>query len=494
MLLATATGRGQIAHYTVLFPSQITAGTYAGDIDIFSSGFGGDGTVDGDAAQPRAVSSQSYAEIDPVAVADHFGGFYLVYTVQHNDSAHKGDRDILMRHLDRSGADTWGDSTNRIVVIAQTKFIEEHPRIQPLDDGTMMVFYQVRYGPTPSADVDIAAIRVSADGHMQWQNGIWVANSKRQEYLRGTVSDGRGGAIAIIETVARHDSAITGSDILAQHIDGSGTAGWKDSREPVKVAGSSHLERNPAAVSDGNGGVYVAYEVEYTAGARAGDVDILAQHLSSVGTREWVNEAQPPIVSSNPKAKEEKPVIVADSTGITVAFEISFLREKPKGLARIIGMQHLDTSAKARWNSGKKSILINLKREYLESPQLIPDHLGGNYLIFEALDTLTNNRDIYGQRIDGVGEQIWGDADQPQPIFNSLDSEHDAQAIVDSADGSIVVIAQRTSMADSTRGYSDIIAHRFSQDGVSPWEKLLTPIAVAHGAFMMGKPVMIRTE
>jgi hypothetical protein len=488
--------RAQAAHYTVIYSSQITSGAYSGDYDIFRSGFAADGLVDGAPDQPKPIASQRYRELDPVAIGDNDDGYFLAYMVEHSDSAHLGDRDIVMRHIDHNGSDLWGDTVNHFVVIAQSKYAEENPVIQILDDGSLMVFYEIHYGSAPNADIDIAAVRLGRNGALLWPQGVLVASSKKQEVLRGSVGDARGGAIVLIESVSHRDSTVIASDVLGQHVDSVGTIGWKDSKEPLKIAGSSHLERNPAMVSDGSGGAYVAYEIEYVGGARDGDVDILAQHLSSAGTREWTSETDLPVVSSNPKAREERPVVVRDSNGITIAFEVSFpVGKGGKTTAHVIGMQRLDTNARPLWNLGKKSKLMGLRHDIPEHPRLIVDPVGGVYVLFEGVDTVSGNRDIYAQRVDRDGDQIWGDGEIPQPIFNTPDVERDPVAMIES-DGSLIVAAVRSMPGDQgMQGYRQIVAQRVAMDGTLPWTAQLTaPIVLTTGTFNNSAPLLLRAQ
>lgn len=501
--------QAQISRYTVIYPSQITTGEYRGDYDIYGISFFGDGLLSGDPLRPRAISTQSFKELAPVVLPDREAGFFMVYTVEHNDSAHRGDRDILMRRINRDGNDLWGDSLGHTTVIAQSKFVEQNPQVVELSDGTLMVFYEVHYGPGSDADVDIAAVRVARNGALMWSNGVWVANSKRRERLSAAVTDGRGGAIAVLESSAQRDS-LSSSDILAQHIDVNGMIGWKDSNEPALVAGSRHLERNATAVADGNNGVFVAYELEYVGGERGGDIDVFAQRISRYGTREWIDENNPPVVSSNVKAREHLPTMVRDSSGVIVAFEVSFKPERGKTLANVIGMQRLDSAGRPVWNGGKKSKLIGLREEMATRPQLLPDITGGAYLIFEAIDSASGNHDIYVQRIASDGDQIWGDGERPLPVFNSPDPETDASATLDETGGLVVVASRRlpppppdslgttgtppvtTPWTTNLPGTNAIVAQRVALDGTIPWAQYHSPLMIVNEAYKNGRPVVIR--
>ena len=244
------------------------------------------------------------------------------------------------------------------------------------------------------------------------------------------------------------------------------------------------------------GGAYVAYEIEYSGGARGGDVDILAQHLTASGTREWTSETDLPVVSSNPKAREERPVVVRDSNGITIAFEVSFpVGKGGKTTAHVIGMQRLDTTAKPLWNLGKQSKLIGLRRDMPQHPKLFVDPVGGVYILFEGVDTVSGNRDVYAQRVDRDGDQIWGDGELPQAIFDTPDVEEDPAAMVES-DGSLMVVAVRSLPGDQgLQGYRQIVAQRVAMDGTLPWTtQLSAPIVLSTGIFRNSPPVLLRAE
>jgi hypothetical protein len=65
-----------------------------------------------------------------------------------------------------------------------------------------------------------------------------------------------------------------------------------------------HSERNAVLTPDGAGGAFIAYELKYRSGPRAGDIDIIAQHVDKNGDRRWLDASTPPIVSSSERARE----------------------------------------------------------------------------------------------------------------------------------------------------------------------------------------------
>ena len=479
---------GQLPRYEVLFPAQITSGEFIGDYDLFRAGFSADGLIDSDPMQPKTVSSQNFRELSPVVLPDLMGGYYLAYTIEYNDSAHKGDRDILMRHIDFAGTNLWGDSATHVAPVAQSSYVEQNPKLTPLSDGSFLIFYEVWYN---SGDVDVAVVRLARDGSTLWTK--WAANSNRRELLRGAIPNNLGGALALIEAEVYRDTMLLTSDVLIQHVDSSGRIGWKDSEEPGIVAASPYLERNSTMVSDGHGGAYIAYELEYNRGERAGDADILAQHITYYGSRQWTDEANPPIVSSNAKAKERNPIMVRDSTGIILAFEVSFPFAKGRGTAHVIGMQRLDSAGRTTWNLGRKSKLIGIGDDIAERPQLVADPtIGGAYLIFETRDTATGNRDIYAQRIDSQGDQIWGDGERPLPVFATPEIEEDA-AIAPDGVGGVVMVARKHLSSEPVPGYNALVAQRIALDGTLTWQEMMqAPLTLVSATFHGGPPVLLQ--
>lgn len=490
-LLLSSALHAQVNRYLVFFPALTPAGEYAGDYDIYATDVFDDGTREFLAEKPKQISAQSYREFAPTALPDGAGGAFLAYTIEHNDSLHRGDRDILMRRIDRMGNDAWGDSSSHVVVIAQSKYAEEHPRLVLTADGGLIVFYEVRYGAqSDTSDVDIAAVKISPDGKMLWPNGSWMANTKRRERLKGAVSDGLGGAIAVFESSTSRDTVTITSDIYAMHVDRSGKAGWGASHTPIAVAASKHLERNPAAVSDGTGGLYVAYELEYASGDRMGDVDILAQHITYNGIREWIDPSALPIVSSNDKAREHSPTIMLDSSGIIVAFEVTVVDQRTLS---VIGVQRMDRLGRAIWNTGRKAMLFGADNRLCSAPQMVAIPSGGIYLVFEAQDSATMNRDIYAQRLSADGEGLWGSGENGMPIFNTSESEHDASALLDGTGGLMVVAAKDHPTPDGLLT-SDIVAQRMNSDGTLAWSNLPGPLILTSTPLKNQSPVLIRSN
>lgn len=479
----------QDGRYLVLFPSKITSGNYAGDVDIFSAIVGGDASLAWPAEAPHSIAAQSYREFAPVAVPDGEGGAFLVYAIEHTDTAFGGDQDIVMRRVDRFGQNMLGDSSSSVVAIARTEHLERNPHVVATSDGGLLIIYEVQYRegtPTPG-DIDVAAIKVDRAGVPIWTSGVWVAHARGREHLAEAVTDGRGGAIAIIERTGHVDSVAAG-DIVAVHIDSFGKTGWGASADPVAVGTSRHDEKNAAAVSDGRGGAYVAYEIAYISGSRAGDHDILAQHITSTGAREWVSESALPIVSSVPTARETNPAIVLDTGGVIVAFEMDFHSEKRP--VRIIGVQRMDLGGRLTWNRGKKPEVVMVAGRAARNPRLTADFGSGAFLTFEAVDSVSGDADLYAQRFASGGDQLWANGDMPVAVFKSGDRERDMSIAPDGMGGFIAVATKEFVTLDGTRT-GKIVAQRIGHDGRPAWPQLGGPLLLSNTTTYDSQPVIV---
>jgi hypothetical protein len=470
--------------FLVVFPSTITSGEYQGDLDLFAALFNDSAALAWTAEQPRAIATQRYREHAPASEAHYDGGTWLAYTIEHTDSSFGGDQDILLRRIDPLGQNVLGDSTSRVMVVAQSKYVERNPQIVA-SDGGLMIFYEI--ADPASGEVNVAALRVDEHGAPAWSAPVIVAGTARRERLVDAISNTRGGAIAIIETSSGSDSTLQ-MDIIAVQVDAGGRAGWGATTEPAVVAASRHIERNPAVVADGNGGAFVAYEIEYISGARRGDRDIFAQHLTPQGIREWVSETALPIVSSVPNAAETLPVIARDTGGIVIAFEMNFHSEKRP--VRMIGVQRMDLTGRLTWNRGKKPELVSVPGRIVENTQIVSDLRGGIYTVVEARDTVSGDIDVYAQKFTSNGEQLWANGELPVAALKSDTRERNASAVPDGS-GGLVVVASKEFITGEGITSRKIVAQRIASDGKPTWAHLGGPLLLSNTATMDDRPTVI---
>ncbi len=140
--------------------------------------------------------------------------------------------------------------------------------------GAIFVFLDNRSGYR-----DIYAQRINPAGSEQWAPcgvPVRVLPIDLPYEDVAVVSDGAGGVI-----IAWSDPRGATPDIYAQHLDAAGTPLWTTNGGALCMAAG--VQRNPVAVADGSGGVWVAWN-----DSRSGNEDIYARHIHAEGVPEGV--------------------------------------------------------------------------------------------------------------------------------------------------------------------------------------------------------------
>lgn len=444
------------------------------------------GTLNGAPDGPMILATSEQTQgLEPAIAALPNSSILLATVSPGRDSLRSSD--IRLRWIDSLGADRWNDSLGPGIDVARSKYIERHPFLIPLADSSVIVLYQLHYDSTIQGDVDIAAIRVRPDGTRAWS--FWLAKSERQERIASCLPGANGSVLVVYESRTWSGGKMTGSDVLIQQIDSTGALGWKDSRDPVVIGGSKHFEMTPVAASDGTGGAYIAYEVEYIDGTRSADVDIVAQHVAWYGSRLWVDPKAPPYVSTLPGAREFNPTIAVDPHGITVGFEVASM--DPKKPFEGIGLQRLDTAGHLLWNGGKRSTLLLVNGNRLTKPTLVAAPYRGVYVVFEAYDSAKGESNIIAQMYDIDGAGAWNNGTAPILAMSSSDNERSPVAALD-MNGGLMIAAVREPVTQGPDGYSAVVATLITPDGAEAWTGVPTPVTLITSRGVKEKPILMR--
>ena len=204
----------------------------------------------------------------PAIVSDGIGGAIVAWS-----DGRSGNFDIYAQHVTAAGVvdGAWpvsgllacgatGDQTNPVMV----------------SDGAGGAF--IAWTDRRFASGDIFAQHVTAAGSISpgWPadgRELSVASESADEYSPQIVTDGSGGAIVVWSLVA----GTFDTDIYGARVNGLGTVLWSEGLYfPLGV------QDYPSAVSDGAGGVIVAFEDDSGASA-----DILALRVNSFGNVLW---------------------------------------------------------------------------------------------------------------------------------------------------------------------------------------------------------------
>jgi len=280
-----------------------------------------------------------------------------------------------------------------------------------------------------------------AGGMVYWTpNGIKL--SDKRAYPSDMISDGRGGAIVILDGASINDS------IYAQRVDGGGNLLWGSNG--MVVTGAGYIGSNGAkAVSDGKGGVIVVWE-RYSS---LTFLNLFAQRLDSTGAMMWNPNG---VLICNADSDQCYPAIVSDgSGGAIIAWQDG--RNGTTGRWDIYA-QRVDSAGNVRWlvNGMAVCTLNTSEQSYPKIAKTWND---------DVIITWHDSRqDVFAQKIQGDGSLPWGLSGKPICLASS--NQGGPLIVADGIGGAI--IAWNDGRNTGTTGI-DIYAQRVDSLGNSRW-------------------------
>jgi len=392
---------GAIVAYTYEF----VEGEHKGDVDIVAQRLGKSGKLLwNEGKSPVPVASSKGKEAHPLVVSDGHGGAIVVYEWTNA----QGDTDVLAQRITGNGKLVWNGG-EKPAVVGASGGIERSPVVVPDGQGGVIVFFEWQ---GDNGDVDVMAQRVSAEGKVMWNTGeraVDVASSKSIERHVTAVSDGRGGAIAAFEVEFTEGENRGDVDIMAQRISGDGVLGWNDGKGSSDVSTGKGIERNPTAISDGAGGILVAFEYEPREGEFAGDIDILAQRLNGDGQMMW-NKGEVSTVVSSAKGLERLPrAVPSGNGGAVIVFESAYRGGDNAGDVDVLA-QRVSAAGELLWDKGERSSVVAASKWRERAPVALPDGRGGVIVVYPGSGPpgeFENDLDVMAMRLDGDGKMLW---------------------------------------------------------------------------------------
>lgn len=270
-------------------------------------------------------------------------------------------------------------------------------------------------------------------------NGTPVCTAQDWQGEDAIASDGHGGVV-ITWTDYRDD---TTSNVYAQRLSGSGVPQWTSGGVPVCTAALDQYR--PQVISDGNGGVVIAWWDTRDDSS----IDLYAQRLDSQGVSLWDVNGIPICVGSS---RQWFPTLIGDGTG---GFIITFSDDR-NGDSDIYA-QWINGNGVAQWATNGIALCIATNLQGL--PSIATDGAGG--AIVSWWDFRSGQADIYAQRVNSAGAVLWGAVGVP--ICTAADSQNEARTVADGAGGAIVA------WTDFRSGSADMYAQRVSSSGAPQW-------------------------
>ncbi len=201
-------------------------------------------------------------------------------------------------------------------------------------------------------------------------------------------SDGAGGVFMVWRDYRKGTNS---SDIYAQRLDSLGFPLW--TKNGVGVCTLSADQSTPAIISDGRGGVLIAWS-DWRSGIER---DLYAQRIDGNGNLMWQANGAP---ITTEIAREHSQKIIRDDHGGLIA-----CWEKRVGSRWDIWAQRIDSSGQAVWANGGISACTNNSNRINHKAQR--DGKGGAIITWQ--DERSGTYDIYAQRLNANGQRLWGD-------------------------------------------------------------------------------------
>lgn len=333
---------------------------------------------------------------------------------------------VYVQHVDALGNTLWQTDGQPISQVT------DNSAAVLLADGNGGVFVVWR------ASGLLVAQHLDADGLEIWPESV---RFKLDAYSQGfceLILDGAAGFIAVWYEMG----LIADRGVFVQRIDGAGNRLWGDNgRRICDYDGSA-----PRICSDSAGGAYVAWSDRRI----MPHLDIYAQHVDQTGTPLWEENGKP--VCQVEYTQLSAKVVPDDAGGVFVAWRD--YEQEPHG----VYAQHYDNLGVPLWPENGLPVLGNGIGS--EDFAVAADRSGGLITVWAAGSS--EDRDLWGQRLDSQGLPHWNPAGVP---ISEAENDQDLPALVVGATGDSYIIWQ-----DARRGPClDIFGQKVDADGIVQW-------------------------
>ncbi len=311
--------------------------------------------------------------------------------------------------------------------------------------GAIVVWHDYRGG----SDFDIYAQRVNANGAVQWApDGVALCSAAGTQQTPRPVSDGLGGVI-----VAWHDYRSGNQyDLYAQRVNANGAVQWAP--DGVAICTATGNQASSDLIPDGAGGAIFTWQ-----DSRSGN-DIYAQRVSASGAMQWTADG---VVISAAAGNQYAPHIVSDGAGGAIV-----TWQDSHGGSDVFA-QRVNAAGVAQWAADGVAISTASGSQY--APRLVSDGAGG--AIVAWYDGRAGNSDIYAQRVSASGAPQW--AADGVPLCAASGTQQNPLLVTDGLGGAIVA------WYDSRAGNTDLYAQRVNGGGVPVWTADGAAVCTADG-------------
>ncbi len=226
---------------------------------------------------------------------------------------------------------------------------------------------------------------------------------------------------------------------------GISRAQWPLNGTPVSTGVDG--QRSPTVVSDGAGGVIIAFEDR-----RTGNTNIYAQRIDALGVPRWAANG---VALCTAVDDQISPRIDSDGAGGAI---VAWYDHR-SGTNWDIYARRVDAAGNVLWTVDGVAICTAANDQY--TPRVVSDGAGGALIAWEDY-RLPANENAFVQRVNSAGTALW--PANGVAICSAVDAQVTLSMTTDGANGAIVA------WADGRSGVRyDIYARRINSAGVPQW-------------------------
>lgn len=292
---------------------------------------------------------------------------------------------------------------------------ETPPGITLVDDGAggAYILWEHRF------PVEILAQHMNANGSPTWAAGGILVTNPWTGYQASprAVSDGAGGVIVVwVDGRAGFcDPSFQAScDIYGQRLDPTGALLWGPAGKPVSTAANNQGLGGMAVLSDGSGGVLVAFQdnrINTTSQGGSGGYTVYVQRIDSNGNPVWqvdgVRIGQDPEAGDAGQIRGLKMISDGQNGAIATWYFTSYARAAHLS----IQAQRISSSGQPLWISGGVVVpgvtSSDPNGTGIETLDLSTDNQGGAIVLASWTPPNATNAKVFAQRLDKNGMVSW---------------------------------------------------------------------------------------
>ncbi|HET6348012.1 MAG TPA: T9SS type A sorting domain-containing protein [Candidatus Krumholzibacteria bacterium] len=286
----------------------------------------------------------------------------------------------------------------------------------------------------------------------QWQpDGAALSTAIHDQTVPVSVSDGAGGVIVAWQDFQSGNNW----DIYVQRVDASGTALWTTNGVALCTEGANQTD--PAIASDGAGGAIVTwYDTRSFPGADL--KSIFAQRVDAGGVPQWTANGVSLCTEVNGRGH---PMITADGLGGAI---VTWEDYRNSSTTADIYTQRVDPSGVVQWTTNGVAVCTAVNDQL--GPMIASVGAAGAIITWYDLRNGIDD-DIFAQRVDMAGVVQW--APNGLPVCTAANSQYLPTILPDGAGGAIIT------WEDYRNSNYDIFVQRVNNAGTPLW----TPNGVA---------------